>query len=191
MQLVSNRSHGRMLSGFVEENQPFLAIGVAWPLLLGIILRRTRWPELVPAAGVTFLFLSAGGVLEAIAEWKHATGQIITIGSFHLTRLAFVKPTASDVILGVLGVGQLVVECAIGVRCLLFYSTIAQIRRPGHESSKPRGLAALASGVSRFTRSLGFLVLMIRLPVWSTYLEIINESRMVRELVLEDQHRFA
>ena len=65
----------QMLGRFVEENQPFLALGVAWPLLLGIVVRRTRWPELVPAAGVTFLILSFGGLLETIAEWNHASGQ--------------------------------------------------------------------------------------------------------------------
>ena len=37
--------------------------------------------------------------------------------------------------------------------------------------------------------SLGFLVLMIRLPVWSTYLEIINDSRIVREFVLKNDIR--
>jgi tetratricopeptide (TPR) repeat protein len=174
-----------MLSGFFDENQPFLAIGVAWPLLLGIILRRTRWLELVPAAGVTFLFLSTTGFLEAIAEWKHATGQIITIGSFHLTRLAFVQPTASDVILGILGACQLVVECAVGMRCLWF---IRQLRRSGnqvHESSKSEGTRRARLGRLAIYASIGFLVLMIRLPVWSTYLEILNESRMVRELVLK------
>ncbi len=37
--------------------------------------------------------------------------------------------------------------------------------------------------------SLGFLVLMIRLPVWSTYLEIINGSTLVREFVLKNDVR--
>jgi len=34
--------------------------------------------------------------------------------------------------------------------------------------------------------SLGYLVLMIRLPVWSTYLELLNNSTIVREFVLRN-----
>lgn len=83
-----------MLSRFVEENQPFLALGVAWPLALGIIVRRTHWREMLPAAGVTFLFLSCGGLLETVAEWNHASGQGITFGSFHLTRAALARPVS-------------------------------------------------------------------------------------------------
>ena len=35
----------RMLSNFIEANQPFLALGVFWPLFLGIVVRRARRPE--------------------------------------------------------------------------------------------------------------------------------------------------
>jgi hypothetical protein len=173
-----------MLSSFVEENQPFLAMGVAWPLLLGVILRRVRWPELLPAAGVTFLFLSIGGILEAIAEWNHANGQGITFGSFHLTRLPSVRPSLSHVVQGVLGVSQLAVECATGIRCLLLYRRLRGSTAPDHELSKPEGSRRARRGRLAIYASVGFLVLMVRLPVWSTYLEILNDSRIVREFVL-------
>ena len=39
----------KVLSNFIETNQPLLALGVIWPLILGIMVRRTLWPELLPA----------------------------------------------------------------------------------------------------------------------------------------------
>ena len=56
-----------MLSRFVEENQPFLALGVAWPLALGIIVRRTRLAGNVARGGchVSVSFLS-------VACWKRS-----------------------------------------------------------------------------------------------------------------------
>jgi tetratricopeptide (TPR) repeat protein len=173
-----------MLGRFVEENQPLLALGVAWPLALGMILRRTRWPEMLPAAGVTLLFLSFGGLLETVAEWNHASGQGITFGSFHLTRLMLARPAVSDVILAVLGAGQLVVECVIGMRCLLLYRRVRGSTTQAQEVSKQEAARRARTGRLAIYASVGFLVLMIRLPVWSTYLEIVNDSRIVREFVL-------
>ncbi len=174
-----------MLGRFVEENQPFFALGVAWPLVLAILVRRTRWPELMPAAGITFLFLSIGGLLETVAEWNHASGQGITFGSFHLTRLAFARPALSDVILAVLGASQLVVECATGLRCLALYRRLRGPIAPPHEINKQEGARRARLGRLAIYASAGFLVLMIRLPAWSTYLEIINDSKIVREFVLK------
>jgi tetratricopeptide (TPR) repeat protein len=173
-----------MLGRFVDEKQPFLALCVAWPLALGIIVRRTRWPELVPAAGITFLILSVGGLLETLAEWNHRSGQGITFGSFHLTRLTLVKPALSDRILAVLGAGQLVVEFATGLRCLVLYRRLRGSTAQAHESSKQEAARRARIGRLAIYASVGFLALMIRLPVWSTYLEIINDSRIVREFVL-------
>lgn len=173
-----------MLGSFIEENQPLLALGVAWPLALGILVCRTRWPELLLASGVTFLFLSIGGLLETMAEWNHPNDQGITLGSFHLTRLALVKPAASDVILGVLGACQLMVECATGVRSLVLYRQMRGANFQPDESGKQEGARRARLGRLAVYGSIGFLVLMIRLPVWSTYLEIINESKIVRDFVL-------
>ena len=176
----------KMLSNFVEANQPFLALGVVWPLFLGIVVRRTRWPDLLSAAGVCFLILSIGGLTESIAEWNHASGQGITFGSFHLTRLTLVKPALSDVILAALGAGQLVVEFATGVRCLVLYRRLRGSTARAHDSSKQEVARRARIGRLAIYASIGFLMLMIRLPVWSTYVEIINDSRIVREFVLKN-----
>ena len=39
--------------------------------------------------------------------------------------------------------------------------------------------------------SLGFLVLMIRLPVWSTYIEALNNSTFIRDLVIRSEGKTA
>jgi hypothetical protein len=176
----------RMLSKFAEENQMVLALSVAWPLLIAIALRRVRWPEILPAAGITFLILSLVGVLEVMAGWNHSRIDGIVFGSFHLTRRALLNPTLADVTLGLLGLGQLVFECATGLRALQLAHTIRAARAhnvPGerHESSRRARFGRLA-----IYASLGFLVLMIRLPVWATYVDLINDSRIVREFVLKN-----
>ncbi len=119
----------RMVGHFFAENQPVLALSGAWPLLIGTLLRRARWPELLPAASVTFLILALGGVLEVTAEWNQSRGDGITVGSFHLTRRALLNPTLADVTLGLLGAGQLVAEFATALRGLQL----------GHSSARPAG----------------------------------------------------
>ncbi len=176
----------QILSTFVEANQPILALGVVWPLFLGIMLRRTRWPELLPAAGVCFLILSIGGLMESIAEWNRANADGVTFGSFHLTRLAFVNPSLSDVTLGLLGAGQLVIEFATALFCLLLSHHSRGSRAQAALSNKQEGARRARLGRLAIYASAGFLVLMIRLPVWSTYVEIINDSRIVREFVLKN-----
>jgi len=172
----------RMLSRFTEQNNPVVALCAAWPLLLGMALRRTRWLELLPAAAATFLILSIGGAIELSAEWSHARGSGVTIGSFHLTRRAFIHPTLSDVSLGILGATQLLLELATAVRAILLiprFRGMPAAKSSGNDSARRARFGRLA-----VYASLGYLVLMIRLPVWSTYLEILNNSSIVREFVL-------
>jgi len=173
-----------MLSLFTDQNNPVVALCVAWPLLLGIGLRRTRWRELLPAAAATFLILSIGGVIGLSAEWSHAQGNGVTIGSFHLTRRAFIHPTLSDVCLGMMGATQLLLELATAVRAVVLVPRFRAV--PAAESCKNDGARRARLGRLAVYASLGYLVLMIRLPVWSTYLEILNNSSIVREFVLRN-----
>ena len=59
----------RMLSRLSDEIHPIVAVSAAWPLILAIVLRRTRWPQLLPAAAATFLVLSIGGMIELSVQW--------------------------------------------------------------------------------------------------------------------------
>ena len=93
----------QMFSRLADEIHPVVLASSAWPLFLAIALRRTRWPQLVPAVAATFLVLSFGGTLELWTQWGNSQGYGATVGSFHLTRRAFTAPQLSDVALGTLG----------------------------------------------------------------------------------------
>jgi hypothetical protein len=93
----------RRLGTFFQENHPVVLIGAAWPLILGLALRRTRWPELLKAGAVTFLILSVGGILAITADWNHSLGRGITVGSFRIARPGLGLLGLSDVMLGLLG----------------------------------------------------------------------------------------
>jgi tetratricopeptide (TPR) repeat protein len=174
-----------MLGKFVEENQPILALSVAWPLVIGLLLRRARWPELLPASAVTFLILSLGGVVELFAELNRALGDGVTVGSFHLTRRALSHPTLSDVALGLLGAGQLLIEFATAVRCVHVAWSPRRTRAGRIGPRRPDEARRARFGRLAVYASLGFLMLMVRLPVWATYLDLLNDSRFVREFMIK------
>jgi len=173
-----------MLSKFTQEHQPILELCAAWPLLLALAVRRKRWPELLPAAAATFLILSIGGVIAFSAEWTQAGENGATIGSFHLTRRAFKDPSITDVSLGALGVIQLLLEFATAVRAVLLVPRFRGANTA--ESGRTDGARRARFGRLAVYASLGYLVLMIRLPVWSTYLEVLDNSTIFREFVLRN-----
>jgi tetratricopeptide (TPR) repeat protein len=174
----------RMLSRVTDEIHPIVAVSAAWPLVLAILLRRTRWPQLLPAAAATFLVLSIGGMIELSVLWGNARGHGGMIGSFHLNRRAFVSPTMSDLALGTLGAIQLLLELTVAVRAILlipaFRNTPAE-----NVTRQELGRRARHGRIALYT-SFGFLFVVIRLPVWSTYLELLNNSTLVRNFVLEN-----
>ena len=176
----------RMLSRFFEENQPVVAISAAWPLLIAILVRRNRWPDCYSGRRRHILILALGGLLEVVAEWNQSRGDGITVASFHLTRRALLKPTLADVTLGLLGASQLIAEMATAFRSLQLAHAFRGVRAQQSDSDKHETARRARIGRLAIYASLGFLVLMVRLPVWSTYLEIVNESTLVREFVLKN-----
>jgi tetratricopeptide (TPR) repeat protein len=174
----------RLVGRFFHENQPFFAVGIVWPLILAVAVRKTRWPELLKAVAATYLILSICGVLEFIAVWAHTRSDVLNVGSFHLRRRALTSPYFSEVILGLLGATQLLLESGVAVWSMLLGIRFRRYAPP--ESSKP-----LSARPARFGRlavfvSLAFFVLVIRSSVWSAYLEVLNQSTIVREFVLRN-----
>lgn len=174
----------RMWGQFIQDNDPVVMVTAAWPLILGIALRRTGWPELLRAAAVTFLILSIGGVLGLTMELNQTHGDSVTFGAFHLPRRAFSHPNPSDLLLGVLGTTQLLLEIGTAVRALaLSFRTRRSFAADPDQTDRARP--------ARFGRlavyaSLGFLVLMIRLPVWSAYVEVLNKYAFIREYIIKN-----
>jgi tetratricopeptide (TPR) repeat protein len=174
----------RMWGQFIQENDPVVIMTAAWPLILGIALRRTGWPELLRAAAVTFLILSIGGVLELTIELSQTHADSVTFGAFHLPRRAFSHPNPSDLLLGVLGTTQLLLEIGTAVRALaLSFHTrrISAAVADQTDRARPARFGRLA-----VYASLGFLVLMIRLPIWSAYVEALNKYAFVRDFIIKN-----
>jgi tetratricopeptide (TPR) repeat protein len=176
----------RTFSRLAGEIHPVVAISSAWPLFLAIALRRTRWLQLVPAAAATFLVLSIGGLLELWVQWGRARGYGGMVGSFHLTRRAFQNPNASDFVLGGLGAIQLGLELVTAIRAILLIPRLRQA--PGDPGTKAERARQSRCGRMAVYMSLGYLFVVIRLPVWSTYLEVLNNSTFVRNLVLKNDN---
>ena len=179
----------RLVTRVTDEIHPVVGLSALWPLVLAILLRRTRWPQLVPAAAATFLVLSIGGIIELSVQLGQARGYGGTVGSFHLDRRAFLHPTISDLALGTLGVSQLLLELMVAVRALLLVPAFR--RGPDETQNALRQEQARRARHGRIAVyiSLGFLFVVIRLPMWSTYLELLNNSTFVRNFVLENDQR--
>jgi tetratricopeptide (TPR) repeat protein len=176
----------RRLIWFFQENHPIIVLGAAWPLLLGLALRRTRWPELLKAGAATFLILSIGGILAIAADWNQSLERWIAVGSFRIARPGLVHLSLSEVMLGLLGTTQLVLELLTAVRAI-------HLTLPGGTAAEPVAKHAVARR-ARYGRlalyaSAGYLVLMLRLPIWSAYLEVLNQSTFVREFILKSDNQ--
>jgi hypothetical protein len=173
----------RRLAWFFQENHPIVVLGAGWPLILGLALRRTRWPELLKAGAATFLILSIGGILAIAADWNQSLERWIAVGSFRIARPGLGHLSHSDVMLGLLGTTQLVLELLTAVRAI-------HLTLEGGIASEPveKHAAARRARYGRLAlyASAGYLVLMIRLPIWSAYLEVLNQSTLIREFILKN-----
>jgi tetratricopeptide (TPR) repeat protein len=174
----------RFLSRYFQENQPFFALGIVWPLILAVALRKTRWPELLKAIATTFLVLSCCGLLESVAVWAHTRSTHLTVGSFHFPRRALQNPFFSEVVLCLLGTSQLLLEFGVSVWSLHLAHQFR--RRVPVDSNKQQAARKARFGRLAVFASLAFFVLVIRSSIWPAYLEVLNQSSIVREFVLRN-----
>ena len=79
-------------AAFFRDNPPITMLGALWPPFLGVALRRTRWPELLKVAALTFLILSVGGMLSLIADWGDSRANWLAVGSFSISRPCARRP---------------------------------------------------------------------------------------------------
>jgi tetratricopeptide (TPR) repeat protein len=177
----------RLLGRFFQDNHLIASLCAAWPLLLGIALRRTRWPELLKASAATFLILSFGGFIELTAEWNLARARWLTIGSFHVSRGVLLHPTLTGAVLSVLGVSQLILEGTTAVRALVLGTQFRAAPASG-DSRERRSRKARFGRLAMYV-SAAYLVVMIRPSLWSAYLGLLNESSSVREFLLQNDFK--
>ncbi len=167
-------------------NQVFYVLAAAWPLILGLMVWRTRAAALLKAAAVTFLFLALNGVLEAGTVWLQLRTPWISIGAIHLRRAFFFQPQPFAVSLGLLGAIELLAEGVVGILAawLAIKARSSADMEPSHISPRQARHGRLAIYVS-----IGVLVLSIRLPIWAAYLEAAVNSQTVRDLLLRTESR--
>lgn len=175
----------RVLASALGDNQMFLLVAGVWPLALGIALWKTGWSSLIKPAAVTFLMLGAIGALKAGMGWIHQSRSgLITVGSFHLHHAALVKPSGTDLLLGLLGIAQILAELATGVYALRLETRAGSVDGMAYDAARRARMGRLA-----LYASLGFAVLLIRIPAWSAYLEVVTQSNWFRDYVLNNDLR--
>jgi tetratricopeptide (TPR) repeat protein len=171
-------------TSFLNANPPVYVLISVWPLLLGLALWRSQWRELVKAGALTFLVLSIGGVITAIADWSQSTSRWIAIGSFGVRPMEWDRLSAAGTMMGLAGVAQLLLELVVAAWAIVL------ITRRGDGDSpiidRPVGARRLRWGRLAVYLSAAFLVLTIRLPAWSAYLELLSQSQWIREFILRD-----
>jgi tetratricopeptide (TPR) repeat protein len=172
------------LAEFLRENPPVFALIGAWPLALGLMLMRTRWPELVKAGALTFLILSIGGALTATSDWSQSPNRWLAIGSFRVSRVALLRLAPAAVAPALAGAFQLLLELATALRAVV----LAFRGKDGTGPALEREGAVRRSRLGRLAVcvSIVFLALTIRVPAGSAFLEIINQSRWIRDFILRD-----
>jgi len=186
LRLGSSRSQCESEQLCRANTQPFLALGVVWPLFWESCAPDANGRKLLPAAAVSFLILSHRGLLESGSGMEHATPTGFTIGSFPSHKARFPQAHRLGRGPGVLGAGQLRDRIRDRSSLPAAVPPTARIACAGRPIEQAGGARRASLGPSRDLRLCRFLVLMIRLPVWSTYIEIINDSRIVREFVLKN-----
>lgn len=169
---------------FVGAHPPGYVLVAAWPLLLGLALRRTGWKELVRAGALTFAILAVGGLMTAVADWSRNSTPRIAIGSFRMPKPAQGGLPASGQAMGLAGAAQLLAELATAIAAVVLASRVGRSGPVGD-----RGEATRRSRFGRMAMALSAVVLLpaIRLPSGSAYLELLTQSRWFREFILQDE----
>jgi tetratricopeptide (TPR) repeat protein len=179
----------QVLSVFLQRNPPMVVIAMAWPLVLGLVLRRTRSPVFVAAAAATFLMLSIVGLVTLLSSLCYKTELNLLVGSFTVSRWSLARHQPAAVGRALLGLVQLALELATGIlACGCTSSAGAGTAQPREPASPRRRLY----GRLAVYLTLAFLVLSTRHLAWSTYVAVLDESSLFRQFVLQgDQPRRA
>jgi tetratricopeptide (TPR) repeat protein len=179
----------RAISLFVQAHPPAVVLGFAWPLAIGIILRRTGRSVFLPAAAVTFCLLSLGGCLALAASLLVTSASHIAIGSFDVPRGALLQLKPTAIAKAIMGMSQLLLELSTAISAWILARRIRYSRDPQRAGGSSPSSRRYLQGRLALYVSIAFLVLTVRLPVWSAYLEVLNRSRLVREFVLQNDVR--
>lgn len=170
-----------LVTRYLQENSLPILLATSWPLLLGLGLRRIGGSIYLAASALTFLVLSLGGILQIAEGLSLRHDPRLVIGSFTVFRYALLRCSAADLVRASMGTVQLTLELATaGYACSLAIRAGQRADQPATPDAPRRRLR----GRLAVYFSLGFLVLSMRMPLWTGFLEILNRSSLVRDFVL-------
>ncbi len=177
-----------VITGFFRENSLAILLGSAWPLIVGLSLRKTASRGFLVAGAVTFFVLSLGGILNLLAAiYLRSGNSMLSIGSFTSTRASLLHLNPAAVIRALMGAVQLTLEMATAVAAWGLSRSV-----PRHPASKSAAAGESRRGlVGRLAiyLSLAFIVLNVRQPFWTGYLAVLNQSNLFRQFVLNNDGR--
>lgn len=168
---------------YAAEHPPVHLLIAAWPAAIGLILLRSRWHELVKVGAVTFVLMSVCGILSAMGEWGGVPRGFVTIGSFRVSRLSLLWLSDSGLATCLAGAVQLLLELITGLRASA-WAFRSLNRADGAEVDRREAARRMRLGRLALLGSLAFVVLTVRLPGWSPYLELATRSKFLRDLLI-------
>ena len=174
-----------VIARFFQDTPLAVLLGSGWPLILGLLLRKTASRGFLVAGGVTFFILSLGGVLNLLSAMYLRSGDsMVSIGSFAVTRASLWHWNLVAAIRALMGAVQLTLELATAVSAWGLAQSLRSY--PASKSAEAGESRRGLYGRLAIYVSLAFLVLNVRQPVWSTYLAVLNQSNLLREFVLKN-----
>jgi tetratricopeptide (TPR) repeat protein len=170
-----------ILTGFLQQNSLPFPLVMSWPLILGLALRRPGNPIYLGASALTFFILGLGGILQLVEGLSLRHDPTLIVGSFTVSRVVLVHSSTADLVRVAMGVIQLTLELATAV----YACYLAMWRgRIADQPASHDGLRRRLRGRLAIYLSLAFLVLSMRMPLWTAYIEVLNRSSRVRDFVI-------
>ena len=174
-----------VIARFFQDTPLAVLLGSGWPLILGLLLRKTASRGFLVAGAVTFFILSLGGFLNLLpAMYLRSSDSMVPIGSFAITRASLWHLNLVATIRALMGTVQLTLELATAVSAWGLAQSLRSY--PASKSAEAGESHRGLYGRLAIYFSLAFLVLNVRQPVWSTYLAVLNQSNRLRQFVLKN-----
>ena len=174
-----------VIARFFQDTPLAVLLGSGWPLILGLLLRKTASRGFLVAGAVTFFILSLGGFLNLLpAMYLRSSDSMVPIGSFAITRASLWHLNLVATIRALMGTVQLTLELATAVSAWGLAQSLRSY--PASKSAEAGESHRGLYGRLAIYFSLAFLVLNVRQPVWLTYLAVLNQSNRLRQFVLKN-----
>jgi len=157
------------IARFFQDTPLAVLLGSGWPLILGLLLRKTASRGFLVAGAVTFFILSLGGFSNLLSAMYLRSGDsMVSIGSFAITRASLWHLNLVAAIRALMGAVQLTLELATAGSAWGLAQSLRSY--PASKSAEAGESRRGLYGRLAIYVSLAFLVLNVRQPVWSTYL---------------------